>query len=64
MAETYTEARTAHDRGVAIVGLISRATYDGRFRTELRRDPVDTVARAGLNLSAAEWAGLREVLSG
>lgn len=64
MAENYTEARTDHARGVAIVGVISRATHDARFRAELRRDPVETAARAGLSLSAAEWAGLREVLAG
>ena len=38
MAEKYPEARTDHDRGVAIVGVISRATYDARFRSELRHD--------------------------
>ena len=63
MAETYIVRRADHDRSMAIVGAISRATHDARFRMELRRDPVGTAARAGLTLSAAEWAGLREVVS-
>ena len=64
MAEKYSQARIDHDHSEAIVGVISRATYDARFRAELRRDPAGTAARAGLDLSPAEWAGLREVLCG
>ena len=63
MRQTYNDVRTDRERGVAIVAVISRATHDGQFRAELRRDPVGTVARAGLDLSAAEWAGLRDVLT-
>ncbi len=63
MAEKDTEARTDHDRSVALVGVISRAAHDAQFRSQLRRDPVGIAGRAGLNLSAAEWAGLRDVLS-
>jgi len=64
MRETHAEVRTGRERGAAIVAVISRATHDGQFRAELRRDPVATAARAGLDLSAAEWAGLRDVLYG
>ena len=64
MAGDHAEARAARDRDGAIVAVISRATHDGRFRSQLRRDPVGTLARVGLQLSPAEWAGLREVLAG
>ena len=63
MGETYIEVRATTDRRAAIVGMIIRATQDRQFRAELRRDPIGTTTQAGLDLSAAEWAGLREVLS-
>ncbi|MDP8921397.1 MAG: Os1348 family NHLP clan protein [Chloroflexota bacterium] len=64
MADRYNDVDVDRDRGVMLVEVINRVTHDGRFRAELRRDPVGTAARAGLELSAAEWAGLRDVLSG
>ena len=63
MAETYIAMGTDHDRSKVIVGMIIRTTQDRQFRAELRRDPFGTTTQAGLDLSAAEWAGLREVLS-
>ena len=63
VGETYIEVRATADRSAAIVGMIIRATQDRQVRAGLRRDPIGTTTQAGLDLSAAEWAGLREVLS-
>ncbi len=64
MADGHSDVRTNRDRAAAVVEVIDRASRDGRFRAELRHDPLRTAAACGLELSAADWAGLRDVLSG
>ena len=64
MADRYSDVRANREQGMVIVEVIDRVSRDWRFRSELRRDPVRTAARAGLELSAAQWAGLRDVLAG
>ena len=64
MADRSSDVRADRKQRVALEEVIERVSRDGRFRSELRRDPVGTAARAGLELSAAQWAGLRHVLVG
>jgi hypothetical protein len=49
-------------RGALIIALVDRMRHDQRFRNDVRRDPVTTVAQWGLRLRDSEWAGLRDFL--
>jgi hypothetical protein len=54
--------RTLMTRGEFVVELVDRARHDRGFRAELRREPVGTVRRLGMDLYDSEWAGLRALL--
>ena len=64
MEENGTGSGARRNQCASIVEIVDRATRDRGFRAELRRDPIVTAEKAGLTFSTAEWAGLRDVLSG
>ena len=59
---TVPDGATGPSRSALLAALVDRAQHDRAFGADLRREPVSTAARMGLNLSDAEWNGLREFL--
>jgi len=57
------DVQTGMTRGGFIVALVDRARHDRAFCAELRREPVGTARRFGLELYDSEWAGLRDLLA-
>ena len=51
-------------RSSQLYEVIDRWQRVPRFRADLRSDPESTVRRLGIELSDAEWAGLRDLVSG
>jgi hypothetical protein len=52
------------ERGARLYDVIDHWQRAPVFRAELRSDPEGAVRKLGIELSDAEWAGLRELVSG
>jgi hypothetical protein len=54
--------QASRPRGILLAELIDRAKHDRTFRRHLHTRPEQAVARMGLSLLDAEWAGLAALL--